>query len=532
MARFSKPLIMALGLAFILGGGGLLPRLRDMREQYRLTAGTPLENAPPELVFTTTALAGMRGIVVDFLWMRAIRMEREGKYFELVQLYDWIGKLEPRFAWVWRLAAWNMAYNVSKCMPRAEDRWRWILSAIELLRDRGIRLNPREPQLYRELAFIYFHRIGQRFDLFHVYFQAQFADMMQRVLGPEQDIRALAAAPQSRAALLEDEAVRKLVEMIAAAGLDPFSDPVGFANGESPEASAVRARVTDERGRASLARLDAYLRASYLRNQMRLEPRRMLALMEGPEPEGYGPFDWRLPYPHAIYWTRQGQMEGGLAASEANDDRMIYDCMKLMLQRGRLYYRPASPAGPAVYYTDYDWVYADKLDEIYMQAIRKYDPAGMAKGMKNTHRDFLKEAVVQLYAAGRPEKAAEYLAKLRRLYPEKDLNRPLEDFVLFQMHLDMQKWNAYNAQGLIASLMRRSFLSYANHDPEGGEGFLRLARLIWDKHMQFYAEHNVDVELPPFGVIRQRVYMDCIKTLPPDVVRELKSVFEPPAAPQ
>ena len=46
------------------------------------------------------ALGGFRGLLADILWIRAISLQEQGKYFELVQLADWIQKLQPKFAGV------------------------------------------------------------------------------------------------------------------------------------------------------------------------------------------------------------------------------------------------------------------------------------------------------------------------------------------------------------------------------------------------------------------------------------------------
>src|SRR6266853_1021609 len=104
--------------------------------------GEPLENSPPLVAFTTVALGGFRGIIADVLWLRATELQKDGKYFELVQLADWITKLEPRFAQVWAFHAWNMAYNVSVLFNDPPDRWRWVRQGIVLLRDEGLKYNP------------------------------------------------------------------------------------------------------------------------------------------------------------------------------------------------------------------------------------------------------------------------------------------------------------------------------------------------------------------------------------------------------
>ena len=117
------------------------------RVQLGLTIGSPLQDAPPLLAFTTVALGGFRGLISNLLWIRANDLQMDDKYFEAAQLADWITDLEPHFAQVWVFQAWNMAYNISvKFKENApgdySDRWRWVERGIDLLRDRGLRYNP------------------------------------------------------------------------------------------------------------------------------------------------------------------------------------------------------------------------------------------------------------------------------------------------------------------------------------------------------------------------------------------------------
>jgi hypothetical protein len=139
----------------------------------------PLENAPPAVVFTTVVLGGFRGVLADVLWLRAARLQEDGRYFELVQLADWITKLEPRHTEIWAFHAWNMAYNASAMMTDPGDRWRWVHNGIELLRDEGLRYNPGDPLLYRELGWLFQNKIGGQTDADNMYFKRRWADEME-----------------------------------------------------------------------------------------------------------------------------------------------------------------------------------------------------------------------------------------------------------------------------------------------------------------------------------------------------------------
>jgi hypothetical protein len=121
----------------------------------------------PSLAMTDgvlAALGGVRSIAAEVIWFRADRLQEEGRYVEMAQLASMLTFMEPHTPEVWSYAAWNLAYNISVMMPTDEDRWRWVLAAIRLLRDEGLALNPRSRELYRELAWLFELKIGADID--------------------------------------------------------------------------------------------------------------------------------------------------------------------------------------------------------------------------------------------------------------------------------------------------------------------------------------------------------------------------------
>jgi len=150
---------------------------------------------PPLPAFTTLALGGFRGFIADLLWLRAERMQREGRYFEIVQLANWITKLEPQFEEVWIYHAWNMSYNISILFSNPQDRWRWIENGIRLLRDEALRINPSSARICRELGWIFQHKIGSDDDIAHLYYKQPWAALMQRAVADPEKLKALRLDP-------------------------------------------------------------------------------------------------------------------------------------------------------------------------------------------------------------------------------------------------------------------------------------------------------------------------------------------------
>ena len=122
--RVYKITLLTLALS-LLGGVSFIQReLNRQRTDpaLGLTRTASLDNAPPVLAFTTIALGGFRGLIANALWIRATDLQDAGKYFEMVQLADWITKLEPTFTQVWLVQSWNMAYNISVKFSDPQDR--------------------------------------------------------------------------------------------------------------------------------------------------------------------------------------------------------------------------------------------------------------------------------------------------------------------------------------------------------------------------------------------------------------------------
>src|SRR5258708_202351 len=92
-------------------------------------------------------------------------------------------KLEPHFVQVWLVQSWNMAYNISVKFKDFPDRWRWVQRGIELLRDDGLRYNPNETLIYRELAWFFQHKMGANLDDANMYYKQQWANDMAVVFG-------------------------------------------------------------------------------------------------------------------------------------------------------------------------------------------------------------------------------------------------------------------------------------------------------------------------------------------------------------
>src|SRR5881392_428234 len=184
--KFYKTFLLLSSILLLAGASQFQRMLNGLRSDPKLGLMRVTDlgsNAPPVLAFTTVALGGFRGLIANALWIRANDLQDQGKYFEMVQLADWITKLEPTFTQVWLVQSWNMAYNISVKFTDYADRWRWVQRGIELLRDDGLRYNPREALIYRELAWFFQHKMGQNMDDAHMVYKQEWAKEMEKLLG-------------------------------------------------------------------------------------------------------------------------------------------------------------------------------------------------------------------------------------------------------------------------------------------------------------------------------------------------------------
>jgi hypothetical protein len=413
----------------------------------------PLENAPPVLAFTTVALGGFRGLISNALWIRAMDLQDEDKFFEMAQLADWITKLEPHYVQVWLVEAWNMAYNISVKFSDYSDRWRWVQRGIELLRDEGIPLNPNETLIYRELAWFFQHKMGANLDDASMLYKQQWANEMAQVFGK-----------------------------LRTPNLDELINP----------------QTPDQRARVKL-----------LREKYKMDP----LVMKEVDTQ-YGPLEWRLPEAHAIYWAYLGLRKAAENPSKIKPDdlitlrRVIYQSMQLSFQRGRLVANPFEKAfefGPNL-------EIIPKVSAAYEQAAQ--EDQKNRDHILRAHKNLLKDAVYFLYEYNRNSDAAYWFKYLGEKYPKEvliDSNTnsfpgtvTLDEYALSRIQEDVSGTPTDRIKGVIEGLLVRSYRSMVVEGEEAhAAGYKGLAGLAWRTFMSKVARDAV--RIPPFAEMDREV---------------------------
>jgi len=547
---------VALAVALLITVGMHLDYINAQRQQMRLISNEPLENAPPSLAFATVAMGAFRGLVVDILWLRADKLKEQGQFFDAKQLADWITTLQPRFPTVWEFQAWNMAYNISVAIPanQPDQRWRWVKNGIELLRDQGIPLNPKSMLLYRELANIFQHKIGDVSDDAHKYYKLQLLMAMEPLLGPadNQYFQALADAPAEWRQIVNDPNVAPFITALKAAD-KIFADDDKFVSNylslrQNPDRfnPNVFEIVDTFRGTQALDKFDVFAKAYYLRNVWKLDPVLMQQLNKtyGPidwnDPNTHLPLDWRHPDTHAIYWALKGLQTAGkeeFSIDEIHTDRIVNHSLQDLFRNGKIFIYDIPPDQvPASYGIPYkkgmlvkdipreteqpvkDIFFRPELRmfEPYNKAalaiIEKYENtkgtfSGSLESLKTGHRNMLKNAIFSFYQAGHIPQAEKMLQQLRQLYPSDDSNVPLVVFVRSRLREELQNIGLNDAKEIVAMMLRESYFRYAVHDDDEAFGREKIAKEAYDHYNSAYSNEQ-RINLPDFKVLRYLALID------------------------
>ncbi|HUA38830.1 MAG TPA: hypothetical protein VMA35_10605 [Candidatus Sulfopaludibacter sp.] len=456
--RSKKILLLVLAAALLAGSGQMQKMLNRDRQQLDLTRLTPLKSAPPLLAFTTVALGGFRGLISNFLWIRANDLQQAGKYFEMVQLANWITDLEPHFPQVWLFQAWNMAWNISVNFKDFPDRWHWVERGIELLRDDGLRYNPDEPLLYFQLSWIFQSKMGQNMDDANLYYKEQWANEMMPFFGP---------------------------------------------NGTNFD-ELIHPQTSEDRARAAL-----------LRDKYKMDP----AFVKQVDEE-WGPLDWRVPEASAIYWAALGlekAREHPDKITKASDltslRRSIYQSMLQALYHGRLVINPFDKSYD--YYPDLDLV--SKINDAYNTMYAEEPDLGQKQAVQHAQRNFLRDAVYFLYEDNRLAEAAKWFAYLGRNYPDQPLldgdpnslpsQLTLDEYAVACVQGDVKDIDQNRNLAAIEGLLGRAYYELAI----GQDDRATIAKLLATKIYQRYETQVASfqgqprVGLPPFADINRTV---------------------------
>ena len=514
---------------------------------------------PPKYAWVSAAGGTFRGLAADFLWTRLETLKQEGKYYEAHQLAEWICTVQPRVPAVWEFQAWNMAYNISVGTKTPHERWQWVYNGIRLLRDEGIPNNEGFVPLYHELAWIWFHKVGDMLDDFHRTYKRVWASRMQTLLGEPPTavsdaelidwFKPVAEAPETLKELLAQQPeVQGLIDALDAADVDvsvgtnadrithplenaffvPYTKWLmksqnAYLRSPSREPDAEQPpfiRALEDAKAEQRDALVAYLRAKVLREQYKMDPKFMLEITGKLGMDKPLPLDWRTPWAHAIYWGFYGSEHGDERQAQHSFnkirlDRIVLFSLAKLANTGRFILRldPDDPFNSSLAMMP-NVRFIEALHRKYIELGPRYadDDEDVenrtAEILRSGHVNNLESAIVALYHSGRQEKAREYLAYLARYYkkPRTGETNPqylksLHDFVRSQ-YRDMAD-SLFQIIKLMDSLLTGGYIALSQGFADQYHTSVAEAKYLFDKYQ---TDRTDDIQgrraLPPFEQVR------------------------------
>ncbi len=480
--------------------GTQLDYINRQRIELNLITNEPLENAPPSLAFATVAMGAFRGILVDFLWIRADNLKEQGQFFDAKQLSEWITTLQPRFAEVWLFQAWNMAYNISVAIPisQPEQRWQWVKNGYELLRDKAIVINPKSIQLYQELARIYQHKIGFFSDDLHRYYKLQLAMIMEPLVGgaDNQFFEDLIAAPKTLSQLETDPNAATFVNELK--NSDKKFEQGAFATNylklrKNPTSFNDEAfKVVEEyQGSEVLKKIDFFAKSWELRNVLKLNPEFMQKLNKKFGPVDFDaahkqyPLDWRVADVHSIYWAELGLERGSkkeYSSYQLNLGRMVTHGLQNLFRYGKLYiYKvPTDENASQAYFTkeknkmNYDVFIRPDLrmfnafNKTRLANIEYYQNVSpnSAEALQKGHENFLEGCVLDFYQAGHADYSKKIYRQLQKLYPCDDFKVTHMVFIQKRLKSTVVTLSWIQVKKQIHLMLKEAYFRYAIRDDD------------------------------------------------------------------
>jgi hypothetical protein len=519
-----------ISIGSVSAGGLMLPSILEEAEDSTLRYTNNVVVGAPDWINTVgMSIGALRGLIVDYLWIKVQQMQQEGLYFEVMADAELITKLQPRFPMVWVFHAHNMAYNISVATHTIEERWEWVNEGIRLLREKGLRANPNDLVLHKEIAFFFMHKINGNSDDAHLYYKRKFAERWHNILGEPPEswddriawMKTISDAPRST----KDAIIRtpKLQELLSNLESD-FADFNKKRSLQKPEDLLVQISQLESISRYSLVAratgLDQTLRArsphfnqlemlyndpqykeawnmllatyrkQVLKDEYNMDPKLMYEYTRDT-----GPLDWRHPQSHALYWSRRGA-EAGKGRLKANDiykilntDRIQLQALQGLARTGRISFDPFSQEVPGRFPDPrfIDSVIGDETREgLWSELYKKhYFVRGSGSDTFTTFlRNFLGSAVREWYRQGELERAQALLDKLDEFFgtgatpPNNEYKIPLDVWASNEAKGEYERLPAVAISDVTSALRYAFRVGIGQNRPELYKEALRFAQLV------------------------------------------------------
>ena len=464
----------ALFLIMLLFSESIRGFIDKVREDYNLSVqGEQIDNAPPELN-VALGMGVFRSVIIDFLWMRASKLQREHRFYEIVQLYDMIGKLQPYNAKVWAYSAWNMAYNISVIFPPGEERWRWVQNGLKRLLGPGLSYNPENLSIYKEIAWIFSHKMGGNTDDSHLLYKTKLCEWIQDIA----------------------EADRLIAKNI-------FED----LNSDNPvkreKAIEIKKRLFFELG----------LELGFM---TQLETHPLL-----------GPMDWRNPKTIAIYWAQRGLIIGSYGTSTVDLQRLTYQAQQHMLRQGTIVYLPSTEGATSSVIVWPDYKHARPIHRYFMHQLQVFKKEKAVDiGLKSAYRHFMVEAARILILSGQEKLAEDIYKEAKNALPENFSEISARQMMELTLDKQMSNLGPEQFSAMVSAILVKYYWWLAQGDTKRSKALLLHSANMWNKNVQKNKTKERRIN-QTFNELKESVLKDVInrKLFHPVMIAKLKNVL-------
>lgn len=461
-----KLLILVLTLCFLTSTffcGNALEQKYHKHDDISLSS---LQNMPPWIAFTSVALGGFKSLFVNVLWVRIFDLQEQDRYFELLQMANWLTDLQPNMTNTWKFQAWNIAYNILARFTNPDDRFRWLKQGIAILRDKAIVYNPKTVELYTELGSLFELKMTLDHDVYHLSYKKLWALEMTKLMGGTVlDYKKYLSLPETVEELTTKPKNLKLLAQLKDTGFvfpDDFKSLLFAGKPIAQKQLSIIRNYYD-----AFTEISLFLR----RDKMKKEYKMDVSYMNDLEIK-YGTLDWRLPYAHAVYW---GQKAVDVAGDKINfpAERVLYQSLSLGVLNGEFV---MWPDGSVFIVPNFKLIKPLKNHFLEVSVKCGFD------FIKAPFRFFLEDAVQLLYLKGDYAEALTFYEDLSSRF--EGYSQTMEQFVVAKIMKEEKLGADKNA--LLVYLMRKYLWwtviakSNANNQDIAGyaDGFGKLAKTL------------------------------------------------------
>ena len=233
----------------------------------------------------------------------------------------------------------------------------------------------------------------------------------------------------------------------------------------------------------------------------------------------YGPFDWRLPESHAVYWGAKGLEQARLHPDRVKPEdlitlrRIIYQSTYQAFKHGRITYNPFTRQ----YALEPNLDLAGRVNDIYETMYAEETQPSMQEGILRAQRNVLRDIIYFLYQNARTAEAAKWFKYLGEKFPDKAIvendptslpkNLTLDEYAVAVTQIDIQETSQERVTSAIEGLVYHAFLALVEDDDARYQTMMTLAERVhahYDK-MTIPSKGSTRIPLPSLDEMKRNI---------------------------